>query len=374
MDNHTAAKHEILRKYLQAWLPIMTSTYDRVMIIDGFAGPGIYEGGQIGSPLIALDVLREYENNIDPQKLVRFLFIEKDSRRCRHLKHLLEESQQKQSFPAFLQCDIVCGNFVEVLTQELNILEKQKEKMPVFAFIDPFGYSHTPLHVITRLMKLPSCEILSTFMYEEINRFLTADYSTKIEHYDELFGTREWNQITMQAETADGREQLTCDLYTKQLRAVAQIRYVRSFQMINQQNTTDYFLFFGTNNRKGLEKMKDAMWKVDPDSGYSFSDRTNKYQLQLFEKGPDYDLLKRLLVSQFSGKTTTIEQIDEYILAETPFRLAGYKENVLKKMEDASEIRVLSQNVRRMYGTYPPGTSLFFKQDMPPPLYQQFLW
>ena len=37
---------------------------------------------------------------------------------------------------------------------------------------------------------------------------------------------------------------------------------MRSFKMRNQRNATDYFLYFASNNRLGLSKMKEAMWGV----------------------------------------------------------------------------------------------------------------
>src|SRR4051794_40327045 len=49
MDGHTAAKHAILRKYLDAWLPILGGgryAHDHLVLIDGFAGPGRYATGQ----------------------------------------------------------------------------------------------------------------------------------------------------------------------------------------------------------------------------------------------------------------------------------------------------------------------------------------
>ena len=38
LEPHTAKKHEILRRYFQAWLPILAHTNGRVLYIDGFAG------------------------------------------------------------------------------------------------------------------------------------------------------------------------------------------------------------------------------------------------------------------------------------------------------------------------------------------------
>lgn len=44
MEPHTQAKHEILRGYLSAWLPIMSKYNERLVYVDGFAGPGVYRG------------------------------------------------------------------------------------------------------------------------------------------------------------------------------------------------------------------------------------------------------------------------------------------------------------------------------------------
>ena len=40
IEEHTKAKHRILRGYLDAWLPIMSAHNGRLAYIDGFAGPG----------------------------------------------------------------------------------------------------------------------------------------------------------------------------------------------------------------------------------------------------------------------------------------------------------------------------------------------
>jgi len=76
IDPHTQAKHTILRRYWEAWLPIMTKYNQRVLYIDGFAGPRLYAGGEDGSPLIALKAARDHRAK--PKSEVVFTFIEKD--------------------------------------------------------------------------------------------------------------------------------------------------------------------------------------------------------------------------------------------------------------------------------------------------------
>lgn len=40
LDSHTIAKHEILKRYLQRWFPIVTKHHNQVIYVDGFCGPG----------------------------------------------------------------------------------------------------------------------------------------------------------------------------------------------------------------------------------------------------------------------------------------------------------------------------------------------
>lgn len=45
-EDHTWAKHVILRRYLDAWIPIMSTIRRELVLIDGFAGPGEYLGAR----------------------------------------------------------------------------------------------------------------------------------------------------------------------------------------------------------------------------------------------------------------------------------------------------------------------------------------
>src|SRR5258708_20466647 len=95
LDPHTQGKHEVLRHYLGAWFPILGSRPGRIVFIDGFAGPGEYTGGEKGSPLIALEVLRQHRAKLKAK--VTFFFIEKDTKRADHLRRLTD--RLKPSLP-----------------------------------------------------------------------------------------------------------------------------------------------------------------------------------------------------------------------------------------------------------------------------------
>ncbi len=246
LEPHTAKKHEILRRYFEAWLPIMVKWNSRVLFIDGFAGPGEYSKGEDGSPVIVLKAARDHTHKFESELVC--LFVEADRPRYEHLKAVL--GKIKPTLPSNIKCQSVHGVFNDHVTQVFKDLEEQKKRLaPTLAFVDPFGYSHTPFTTIARLMSYQKCEVLINFMFEEVVRFLSL--ANQAQHFDALFGTSEWREA-LDLSTPDERLKFIHDLYLKQLRKVA--KYVRSFQMLNMGNRVDYFLFFATNNLKGPGK------------------------------------------------------------------------------------------------------------------------
>jgi three-Cys-motif partner protein len=350
IEPHTRAKHLILRRYLQAWLPIMTRWNGRVVYIDGFAGPGIYKGGEEGSPMIALKEAIQHTAGLKAE--IIFLFIELKPDRLK----MLEKQIAALTVPANMKVLCKLGKFDEHLTEVLNYIDEQKRSMaPTFAFLDPFGFSHTPFSLVKRLMQYARCEVLITFMYEEINRFLS--HPDQPGNYDALFGCPDWREAVNIQDPLQ-RKIFIHNLYMKQLSTNAGIDYVRSFEMMNRGNRTDYFLFFGTKNIGGLKKMKAAMWTADEAGGFQFSDTTDVTQALLFQPTPNYDDLRTRLTRNFGGKKISVDEVEKFVVTETPYRETHYKSHVLRPMELSSPpgLRVTSRAGKNRKGTFPAGT------------------
>jgi len=129
IDEHTHAKHEILRKYLQGWLPIMTTYNGKIVFIDGFAGPGEYTGGESGSPIIAIDTFLNHSYQKIRDKEVIFLFIEQDKARCEHLEMLLSNRAQKHLFPSKSTYHVLQGNFNATIDDLLTGIEDKQASL-----------------------------------------------------------------------------------------------------------------------------------------------------------------------------------------------------------------------------------------------------
>jgi hypothetical protein len=169
-----------------------------------------------------------------------------------------------------------------------------------------------------------------------------------VANFDSFFGIDVWKRCV--GET-DPRTRNRClhDLYIRQLHTGA--AYVRSFEMSNARDVTDYYLFYATNELLGLKKMKEAMWKADESGEFRFSDATDPNQFVLFEKAPGLPTLQTRIVNEFSGKDVTVGNIEKFVVVETAFRETHYK-NILKAMEKAGRLKVIKADLNRRAGTF----------------------
>jgi three-Cys-motif partner protein len=348
LEPHTRAKHEILRRYLQAWVPILSQGgFPEVLYIDGFAGPGRYSKGEPGSPVIALRAALEQQVEIKARIL--FLFVERDAQRASILEQIVNETDRPDRF----RVKVASGDTFQAAFDEILkfYTGKKKNLPPTFAFIDPFGWSGVPFAAVQKILSFPSCEVLVTFMYEEINRFI--GHRDQESNFDIFFGTEVWRQAIGMADPR-ARNRFLHDLYLSQLRDQARAKYVRSFEMRNDRDVTDYFLFYGTNSLVGLRKMKEAMWKVDESGEFKFSDATDPNQMVLFSKTPNFDQLSRAILDRFAGSEATVADVEEFVIANTGFRETHYKTNVLRPLELGEQRRIVPVNPApdRRRGTY----------------------
>ncbi|MDT9719112.1 three-Cys-motif partner protein TcmP [Paenibacillus sp. ClWae2A] len=358
LEPHTEAKHIILRNYLRAWFPIMGQYNSRILFLDGYAGPGQYDNGEDGSPIIAIKEAIQYletsekrtSNKPAIQEIV-MIFIEEDTDRAIHLEEKIDSMEIHKK----IKPQVINLNFEDTATDILKELEKSKAQLaPAFLFVDPFGYNLS-FELIQKLMDNPKCEVFINFMYEFINRFIKRNGQEAV--MTKLFGNEDWKELDLDCEPEQRRERIH-GLYQEQLVNNA-AQYVRSFEMKGKRKSTKYFLFYGTNHKTGLSKMKDAMWSVDAGGRYTFSDSTNPKQGVLFNVEPDYAYLKVLICEKFSGMTVSVDEIEDFVLCSTPFKTTHYKKPILIPMEKNAEIRIVSSS-RKKKNSYPSGTIIQF--------------
>lgn len=344
MVPHTAAKHLLLKKYLDAWFPILGKYHGRINYIDGFAGPGEYEDGEVGSPIIAIDAAKAHvaKGTLPANVNINFTFVEADPGFADHLRSRLKTL----TIPPQFKVAVIPGEFADVIGGILAQIEQDKKQIdPTFAFVDPFGFSGIPFSLMTRILGYPRCEVFVNIMVEFINRFLEHPSDKVVAHFPVTFGTDEVRKIPTQA---GDRVKALLSLYKKQLKTKA--KYVGQFDMHGRKDQKTYSLFFATNYPLGFEKMKEAMWSVDKAEGGKFSD---------FEPGavnqPGLFTLEALwlqMLDRFRGRLVLMAEIERFVIEQTDY-LPKHAREVFVEREKAGGISVeCAVGYKRRKGTF----------------------
>lgn len=379
LREHTRAKHLLLRNYLEAWFPILTirGQVNQVVFLDGFAGPGVYRGGEPGSPIIALTTLVDHKTFHQLSTThFRFIFVEKSKARFDSLQREVDRfwSNRFGGTPPNVTVDLHNKSFVEVASG--MIAERSAQYTPTFAFIDPFGFSGVPMSTIRDLLSADGCEVLFNFMIQDVNRFVTSHNPEIGHHFAELFGTDQKSLGQFQYLRGNERTDRLRDFYRNQLRNECAFFHVSSFGVKNvNRGRLAYYLMFGTRHYRGVEVMKNAMWTVAPFTGTLFEGFAGQEPV-LFELEPDLGTLRRNILREFDGTDTYSEVIRRFVLLETDYKYSHCTE-VLKELEKENIIKCLSGRQKGL--SYPDGSLLRICQanrrpPTPPPPVQKSLF
>lgn len=246
-DPHTAAKHDLLKRYLEAWAPILLSRNDVISYAEGFAGAGIYKHGEPGSPVIAYDVFTSALHKYP--KRMRMILMEEDSRRVEELERqmALVRSRHTDDVTERLAVDIRHGDYHPSLLQKLRSIGSLGK--PLFALLDSFGGPDIPYSLLHELGRYRSTEVMVTFEPSFLTRF-AQNHDGHRQRGDEAFGSQDWQAVFQQPSPlkfAFLREQ-----YRDTLRR-AGFSHTLYFEMVDE-GSRKLYLIFGTQHERGWRR------------------------------------------------------------------------------------------------------------------------
>lgn len=318
---HTLAKIEIVCRYVFLWFQILgrTGISNRLVYIDGFAGPGTYSNYPDGSPVAALKAAQEAQETPGSglsTKECRFLFIEKKPEFSESLKATVAQMALPENF----KWEVRTGEFADALAEIIGPIQQQRQTLaPTFAFLDPFGATGLPFKAVADILSFPTCEVLLNLDSDGIGRLLgVAEIEKNRQHLTSLFGDDSWRQ---ELDPRSPMAQLSAQvlvLYKKKLSLLPKVKYRFAFAMNSHDSQLNYHLVFASQNPKGLEKMKEAMRAVDRSGAYSFSDDTAGHLLLPFNYDDPEPWAKRMQQA-LVGRPRPYSEFHDFALNETPF-------------------------------------------------------
>ena len=383
-DPHSNAKRVILRKYLQAYIPVVGSRYNTLNIMDVFAGPGEYLGqGEMengvrekGSPMIALHAAMGYFEGQRSQATgnvttIRLFYGEAREDRLRSLKERVRAAlSQQTSVWEVLYEDanklVAChGNF----SIQISYVEGKFKEFPVdmvpdepaFAFIDPFGYKDIPFTLIKKLCEKQKTEVFVNLMVQPIQRGIgrATQLDSSRESITATLGTDEWR---MRACTGKATGDELAEMYAYQLKENGMV-FTLDFTMRNKSNVGLYHLIFATKHIMGVKCMKEAMNRVTQDeAGLSFSSFLVQKCHKKVSWSNEQDNAKaaRMIYQKFKGKKVFVRaskehfpcdemSVEGFLLLQTPF---VFRSEQLKSMFKDRKIK-LNHSLVSDRNTYP---------------------
>lgn len=349
-DPHTQAKHRILKAYLERWLPILDRQAQlvkrgkqRLLYVDGFAGAGEYENSIPGSPLIPIETALGHSHRFACPIEIRL--IEKRADRVQHLSRLIKEKKSKLVGSTNLVIpEPIEGDCEEEVRKLIAACDHDGQALgPAFFFLDQFGYSSFSMGLVNTILKHDICEAFAYLNWNMLHPFM-AD-PTKHAGITKAFGGDEWREVVDLS--GQEKENRFRRIYLDALLSRGGAKYAYPFAMRDANHRVIYWLFFCTNNLRGLEEMKRAMWSVDRSGGFEFSDKFVSERSSLFVYG-DADLV-RDLVAELAGRTMTVQDVKEFALMNTP--ACNYLD-ALGLMEREGSARPVSPPKGRRQGSF----------------------
>ena len=319
-DPHTEAKHTLLRRYLDAWFPIMARQFSDVGItfLDGFAGPGEYTNAPESSPTIAMAQAMRSEVTRWGTR-TRLIFIEEHRGRFEHLRNHLDARFPQSTRPPGLTAHVRHGECA-ALYEEV-VADAGGWSGPVFANLDGWGVD-TDYEIVKRIARHTSSEVLVTFQDQFFVRFADGEQ----EAGERVFGHSDWRAVG-ELSTPE-KKPFLLDLYRQGLRA-AGFEHVLTFEMIDEGGHSLH-QFFGTNSDVAVRKFKDGLWEVDGVSGQRFRDPRDPNQLAFDILEPDFKPLDDEILKLLGGDNSSLANLCRHALLETI-----YKETHVKPRVDA---------------------------------------
>jgi len=285
VEDHSRAKHDVLRAYLVNYLRILAqSPHSRgieVALVDGFAGGGEYRtpNGVVvsGSPLVLLEAIREaralvpedrkrrgFQGAYEIRVHVHLVETRRDAHE--HLKKLIAERTDPKDATTIVH--VHHGRFEQLLPTIIGDIHRRQRRTGRSVFIlDQYGWSQVPLELVQRIFsELPRAEVFLTWMIDALINFLSEKMLDKLTPGLEKSGlspyvtTEQLVAVKEDPANATVWRRVIQTLLTNEIRTIAGAAYSTPFYIVPATSHRGYWLLHLAQHLRANEEMKRIHW------------------------------------------------------------------------------------------------------------------
>lgn len=250
-------KDEVLASYMPIYLAKVKFLQRPILIVDGFAGPGIFDDGTEGSPII---ICRSADAFLKGG--YQAVFINKNKEHHQKLTHVLEKENWQGSARSIL------GDTTKILPMLPAIIRD----FTVFLYLDPFGPTGSSFNLLEPFLTrgtAHSTEIVLMLHMPVLhrlaarNKFNEGGETPQIHNshmtLTRVFGGDYWKKIMFNPDlTTEEREKQLVSAYTAKLSQY--LPYVGSCPVrTSERDRIKYFIVFASGHPDAMLKMNDIM-------------------------------------------------------------------------------------------------------------------
>jgi three-Cys-motif partner protein len=334
-------KHEILTKYLGAYVVALRDRASLVHYVDGFAGAGIYAKTHSGSPLLALDLLKKHGNKFS------ISLVEEIEDHFQSLCSALEVYAGTPNLVDGIYCEqgVFHDHIDAILSRPFY---RTHRSVATFAFVDPCGAEGVHLADLGKVLCKGFGECLLLWNYDAINRWLglVRSHGKSTDKLVEIFGNSEAVSEALQIydEEPEGalREGLILEVFVAQVRDYA-THIVPFCIKAKKADRTSHYLIHCCNHGVPFKIMKGIMARASTPGGepgsYEFLSAVKSKAIW----SPVLDQTRAAVMSHLAaGPCPVSEFYEDWVLDAECLLIESDFRSLLLGLESAGEVEVLA--------------------------------
>ena len=327
----TNKKIEYVSEYVRLWAFVMLERDDihTLNFVDCMCNAGVYHDGDCCTAVEVLQIFSSLAEKY-PHKNFRIWCNDNDPEKIEVLKRVLSLFPKKQQIQVFgSRLDV--NEYLDRLCQN-SYLAKQmfKHGTTTILYVDPFDFGTVEIPKVSAVLQKHYCELLFNFFISDYVRNIHQD----VGRIAKCLG----------GERVETKDDLIAYMRT-QLR-IGHIKHLFSYQFRTEKNVELYQIVFATPSSRGLEKLKEALWKVFKGAEFH-RNHTDSDQMCLFTAKDDEDFslhtyateARTLLCQKYMGQTVSWNDLELFLIEHTMLKEAQIIRHVLRPLIETGAIK-----------------------------------
>ena len=294
----SAIKSAIVSDFFKIYLRIISNRFkdEDIYYIDLFSGPGRYDDNKQSTPLYIMDAVESFN---DAHVLSRFHLVFNEVNK-KYYSALEKNIKAHDIYSKLAYAPIVTNKSAD----QVDLSDYIKGNIPVFSFVDPFGYKSTSAKQIWDLVHGIGSDCIFFFNANRI--IVDFNKDNKERDFKDLFG-KSYSQLCDEIANCDTHHEkmkAVLSAFSKNLMDIVK-EETYSFQLyilpfgfsFDDREKESHYLLFITKNHKAVCEMKNVMSKFATSISeiYSYDSKVVN-QISLFTMEEDaYTIFKKTI-------------------------------------------------------------------------------